>query len=155
MDGCVIKTRMARPLTARWTNAIANFENKLLIVSGGFHPQSRLEHFSVEMYSIKKDEWSKAPSMNSQRYGHNSCCLGDYAYVVGGWKISGVRMSMERLNVRALLNGDPDTMWQKIIIQNYDYMPNESPLFFPTIDQEIVTLGDGYGSKLNFATNLE
>lgn len=64
MYGRIAKTRMAKPLTARWTNAMANFENRFIIVSGGFHPETRLEHFSVEMYSIKKNEWSNAPGMN-------------------------------------------------------------------------------------------
>ena len=54
-----------------------------------------------------------------------------------------------------LLKGMSDTRWQKVLVRNCDHLPNESPLFFPTVDHEIVILGDGYGAKLDFATQQE
>ena len=61
-----------------------------------------------------------------------------------------MNLSVERLNVQNLLKGMPDTRWSKVLLRNLDHLPNESPLFFPTVDRELVILGDGYGEKLDF-----
>ena len=75
----------ARPLRERYFPALANFHDAIIVVSGGLASQMSNEYLkSVDLYDVKTDIWSTAPSMNTTRTNHSSCCLGDFVYVAGG-----------------------------------------------------------------------
>ena len=61
---------------------------------------------SVEVYSVKNDTWTTAPSLNQARIEHSSCCLKDYVYVSCGRNGYDPLNSIERVDMRAFISGD-------------------------------------------------
>ena len=85
---------------------IANYANKAIFASGRRGPDYKI----VEMYDIKNDTWSFAPSMNVGRYNHTSLVIGRMIYNFLGSNIAKrgeSRLdSLERLDAEAHINGE-------------------------------------------------
>ena len=92
---------------------IANYANKAIFTSGRGGPDFKI----VEMYDIKNDAWSFAPSMNVGRSKHTSLVVGQMIYNFLGWsfaKRGESRLdSLERLDAEAHINGE-SVEWQLI-----------------------------------------
>lgn len=98
--------------------AMANVENKCIIVSGGI----KSDGFSakalelVERYNIVTDSWETLPSLKRARQAHASVSLGDTVYVFCGANSDSEPMC----SVEYLLNAsgpiDQLDQWQQIPI---------------------------------------
>ena len=71
-------------MAARYSFALANFHDSLIVLSGGASRESYQVVSSVDVYSIEADKWSSIASLNQARREHSSCCVGDYVYIAGG-----------------------------------------------------------------------
>ena len=86
--------------------------SRIVVVSGGSNlgsfTDSRIVLESVEIYSIKNDFWSKAPSLNEKRWYHSTCSLGYQTYVLCGTNGEHRIRSIERLDLHSM------TAWDKL-----------------------------------------
>ena len=86
---------------------MTNYENELIIVSGGREIKFQLDEVevalqTVDVYLIEKDKWIIAPDMINARLSHSSCVLGEYIYVTGGHDGYVAFNRIERLNLAQL-----------------------------------------------------
>ena len=113
------KSERAEPMDSdRKLFAMANVENKCIIVSGGI----KSDGFSakalelVERYNIVTDSWETLPSLKRARQAHASVSLGDTVYVFCGANSDSEPMC----SVEYLLNAsgpiDQLDQWQQIPI---------------------------------------
>ena len=65
---------------------------------------------TVEMFSICSNSWLSAPSLNTDRYDHSSCALGDIVYTFGGHSIQKNQLlySIESLNAKNFLASEEE-----------------------------------------------
>ena len=98
-------------------SSLVNYGDRYLFLSGGTDSDF-LPLDSVEKYDISENKWTAAPKLNQERYNHSGCSLNDSTYVFCGRAEGYLLNSIERLNVKALLNckDEEGISWQIISI---------------------------------------
>ena len=69
--------------------SLANFKNKLIVLSGGSVCSGHASVFKVSSYNIRQNKWRDEPELNNKRRCHSSCSVGDNVYVFAGFKAFG------------------------------------------------------------------
>ena len=84
-DSICQSTELAARATARDMPALAQFDFTHIFVSGGCNSRDyRAKLDSVDYYSIADDSWHDAPKLITARFGHSSCSVGRFIFVIGG-----------------------------------------------------------------------
>ena len=105
--------------------SLANFKNKLVILTGGFS-----KNVSVDLtraLQVSSGKWisqNNGPSCNTLRHAHGSCIVGDSVYLIGGWENSQMVNTIESLKLN--LSGDltsafDGSTWNQITVDNLDW----------------------------------
>ena len=119
-DSICQSTELAARATARDMPALAQFDFTHIFVSDGCNSRDyRAKLDSVDYYNIAEDSWHGAPKLNTARFGHSSCSVGRFIFVIGGEGSDGrLVTSVERIDARKLLTtslGQEVTCWEQVI----------------------------------------
>ena len=107
---------MAEPLTPRYYPALANYQDRYVLLIAGRWGGNYLH--SVDMYNVKSNQWQPAPQINQKRRSSSSCSVQKFAYIFGGYNGSSCLNSIERIDMDALTAGDQSAQWELLTIAN-------------------------------------
>ena len=103
LNGTNNKSQKASPMIERGNSCgISTYAEEYIFVSGGSGSIK-----TAEYYSVKNNNWTKAPEMNDRRWYHSQCTLDDYLYVFFGMSYDGKPNSIEWINARKVISGIP------------------------------------------------
>ena len=125
--------QLAQPTIARSQPSITDYDNRLLIVCGGFVPQQSMQFLeamgSVELYDMDQDVWSthQIDNLNVPRGRHGSCTLNSFIYVFCGQTYNSRALNnVERFNLNTL--GQTQSSWQLIEVDQRQMPARISPV---------------------------
>ena len=112
----------------------------------------RLDLMNVEKYDIKKDVWSRVPSLNEERMNHSSCVLDDkLIYTFCGYNSSNLAISsIECFKALEYLKGKRKEKWVEVELKSKLKIPARlDPIVCPLSETEIAVLGGFSSGKLS------
>ena len=141
--------------------SIANFHNKLVILTGGV---GMMQMFSEKNYALDlvSEEWKDQdtlPSLKTPRYFHSSCVLQDTLYVIAGMVASGnMQSNIELLSMKVNWNSSFDYIDKKwSVIHPEKLTPRSCPFVSAIGKKSLLVFGGDVadGVLINIETKNE